>query len=372
MTYYRPHWTGLTQYAARVAEGLAKKGHEITVLCSQHDKKLPLGETVSGVKIIRTEYWFKFLRSVIMPGFLWKLIKQVKKVETVVVYLPIQEVLLIAIVAKMLRKKLFLVHNGDLVLPKSCGLICRIVETIYYWVTSWSGRMADGILIQSEDYAQNSKLLKPLKNRWKVVLPLFEPININAKDVDDFKKKYDLVDKTLIGYSGRFVEEKGVDYLLKSISLIIKKIPNATIVLAGDYKIQYEEFWNKIKNLIEENKNQIRLLGLVKDPKELFTFYKSLDVYVQPSRTDCFPSSQVEAMLCGIPSVCTDIPGARWVVKTTGMGILVKPNSAKYLAKGIIRVVKNKEELKKNFYKVNRLFNHQKTLDEYEKIFSGN
>jgi len=372
LTYYRPHWTGLTQYAARVAEGLAKKGHEVTVLCSQHDKKLLLRETVSGVKIVRTEYWFKFLRSVIMPGFLWKLIRQVKKVETVVVYLPIQEVLLVAIVARMLGKKLFLVHNGDLVLPKSCGLICRIVEMIYYWATSWSGRMADGILIQSEDYAQNSELLKPLKNKRKVVLPLFELINISTKNIDDFRKKYDLADKILIGYSGRFVEEKGVDYLLKSIPLIIKKIPNATIVLAGDYKIQYEKFWNKIKNLIEENKSHIKLLGLVKDPKELFTFYKSLDVYVQPSRTDCFPSSQIEAMLCGIPSVCTDIPGARWVVKKSGMGILVKPNSVKYLARGIIKAIKRKTELRKKYYKVRRLFDYQKTLDKYEKIFSGN
>ena len=75
LTYYRPHWTGLTQYAARLAEGLAKKGNQVEVLCSQHDKNLAIAEEINKVKVFRLPFLFKFLRSVIMPLFpfeLWK------------------------------------------------------------------------------------------------------------------------------------------------------------------------------------------------------------------------------------------------------------------------------------------------------------
>ena len=36
LTYYHPHWTGLTAYAKRLAEGLARRGHSVTVLTSRH------------------------------------------------------------------------------------------------------------------------------------------------------------------------------------------------------------------------------------------------------------------------------------------------------------------------------------------------
>ena len=41
LTYYKPYISGLTIYAARVAEAWAKAGHEVTVLTSQHLPELP-------------------------------------------------------------------------------------------------------------------------------------------------------------------------------------------------------------------------------------------------------------------------------------------------------------------------------------------
>ena len=372
LTYYRPHWTGLTQYAARLAEGLVKKNHKVAVLCSQHDKELDLEEEVGGVKVFRLPYLFRILRTVIMPKFPFQLWKRIKENAVIVSYLPIQEVLLIAIFCKIQKKKLFLVHNGDLVLPSSCGFLCRLVEKIYYWSTFWSIKMAQAIIVQSNDYSENSKLLSGFREKRKVILPLFETPNVEDKSVEEFKKKNNISAKTLIGFSGRFVEEKGVDYLLEAIPKVKEKIKNTHFVFAGDYKINYEKFWDKIKILIEKNKNNITLLGLVKSQIEIFSFYKSLSVYVQPSVTDCFPSSQIEALLAGIPSVCTDIPGARWVVSETGMGELVKSKNPDALAGGIVKVIKDRERYCKNFDKVKKIFDYQKTLSDYEKLFKEN
>jgi glycogen synthase len=41
LTYYSPHISGLTVYAARVAKGLVQRGHHVTVITSHYDHDLP-------------------------------------------------------------------------------------------------------------------------------------------------------------------------------------------------------------------------------------------------------------------------------------------------------------------------------------------
>jgi len=372
LTYYRPHWTGLTKYAALLAEGLAKKDHNVEVLCSRHNKDLPLRQEINQVKVFRLPYLFRFLRSVVMPGFPVELWKRIKKNEVIVAYLPLQEALLVAIFCKLQNRKLFLVHNGDLVLPRDGNFLNRLVEKIYFWSTFLSIRLSKKVIVQTEDYSNYSVLLSKLKDKWSVILPLFKVPEITNDDVDEFKNKYLLKRKKLIGFSGRFVEEKGIEFLLESIPQVIKEIPNAHFVLAGDYKIQYEKYWDRISGLIEKSKKHLTLLGLINDQRELFAFYKSLDVYVQPSVTDCFPSSQIEAMLSGVPSVCTDIPGARWPVGVSKMGKIVKAKNAKALAEGIVKVIKERNNYSNKIDKVKEIFDYQKTLLNYERLFREN
>ena len=53
LTYYRPHISGLTIYAERIAVALARQGHQVTVLTSQFKKSLPREEICEGVKVVR-------------------------------------------------------------------------------------------------------------------------------------------------------------------------------------------------------------------------------------------------------------------------------------------------------------------------------
>ncbi len=370
LTYYRPHWTGLSQYAARLAEGLAKKGHQVEVICSQHDKETALEETVNKVKIFRVPYQFRFLRSVIMLGFFGKIIPRINKNEAVLVFLPLQEIVFVSFLTKIFRKKLFLVHNGDLVLPEKGNCLNRLTEKIYYRTTSLGIKNSKGIIIHTEDYAKNSKHLSLFKDKWRVILPPFIIPEIKEKQVENFLKKYKLQGKKLIGFSGRFVEEKGVDYLLEAIPLVIKKIPEGHFIFAGEHKVSYEKFWEKVEPLSKKYQKHISLLGLL-NQKEIFVFYKAIEVLVIPSRTDCFPFAQIEAMLSGTPVVCTDIPGARWAIKETGMGELVKPKDPLELTEGIVRVIKNKESYRENFSKVQRIFNDKKSILDYEKLLEA-
>ena len=69
LTYYRPHVSGLTIYAERLARGLASNGHDVTVLTSQFERELPLHEVSNGVNIERVSIARKVSKGVIMPAF---------------------------------------------------------------------------------------------------------------------------------------------------------------------------------------------------------------------------------------------------------------------------------------------------------------
>ena len=53
LTYYRPHTSGLTIYAERLARAFVEHGHQVTVMTTQYEKSLPREEMMDGVRVIR-------------------------------------------------------------------------------------------------------------------------------------------------------------------------------------------------------------------------------------------------------------------------------------------------------------------------------
>ena len=45
LTYYRPHTSGLTIYAERLARAFVQRGHQVTVMTTQYDPALPRKKT---------------------------------------------------------------------------------------------------------------------------------------------------------------------------------------------------------------------------------------------------------------------------------------------------------------------------------------
>ncbi|MFQ5452087.1 MAG: glycosyltransferase family 4 protein, partial [Candidatus Paceibacterota bacterium] len=175
-----------------------------------------------------------------------------------------------------------------------------------------------------------------------------------------FKKKIDSLKRhhVLIGIAGRFVEEKGFDILLRAMPKILKHVPHAHIVFAGAKRMEYEPFFDKHKTLIQKHKQNVTFLGLLEAP-DLTYFYKKLDVFIISSRSDCFPLTQIEAALAGVPIVCTDIPGARMLVRETGAGKIVSVKDTA-LASGTAEVMKDNDKFS------NRQNQVRKFLKRYE------
>ncbi len=69
LTYYRPHTSGLTIYAERLARAFVRRGHQVTVMTTQYDKSLPREEIMDGVRIIRVPVAVRISKGVLAPTF---------------------------------------------------------------------------------------------------------------------------------------------------------------------------------------------------------------------------------------------------------------------------------------------------------------
>ena len=173
----------------------------------------------------------------------------------------------------------------------------------------------------------------------------------------------------LIGFCGRFAEEKRPDLLIRSLNVINKRYPNARVVFAGEYEIPYEDTWNRQRELVEQFGAQLRFLGLLKSKQELANFYAACDVLVVPSDIEVFALVQGEAMLCGTPVVATDIYGGRVAVSVTGMGKLAKKGDWQSIGDAILEVLDEPERFVKPREYIANIFSLEKTVDHYEAIF---
>ena len=104
------------------------------------------------------------------------------------------------------------------------------------------------------------------------------------------------------------------------------------------------------------------------DPQKVANFYGMCDVLALPSRTDCFPMVQVEAMLCGTPAVATDIPGLRVPIELTGMGKLVRPQDESALTEGLLEVLLNRQHYLRSPQEIQSTFSLDTALETYETL----
>jgi glycosyltransferase involved in cell wall biosynthesis len=366
LTYYDPHWTGLTAYAQRLAEGLARRGHEVTVLTSRHAPDLAPRERRNGVQVVRLPVLARLSRGVVMPTFPLAARQLIEGHDVVQFHTPILEAWLITALARRAGKPSLMTHHGDLVMP--AGLLDRVVEHAVTWLMTRGEAGATRISIYTRDYAAHSAFLRPFAAKLEYIYPPIEIPRPDPEATAAWRRALGLEGARLVGFAGRFVEEKGFDFLLQAIPLLRARIPNVKLLFAGETNVVYERFYARCRPLLERHRDDLVMLGLLRDRRRLAQFHAMCDVLALPSRTDALAAVQVEAMLCGTPVVAADIPGAREAVRVSGMGRLVRPRDPEALAEGLVEVIRNRPQFVKDHAAVRAIFDPERSVAEYETV----
>lgn len=346
--FYYPHWTGLSKSLYNLIQSV-KDEFDITVLTVQHEKKLRLYEEMDSVRVIREPYIFTISRSKYSLSMVYKFMAIIRDYDAIFINSPCANILFIALITKLLRKKLLIFHQGDLTLPK--GIINRFIEEVFNVFSFIAFSLADKIATYTKDYARHSRVLKSFLYKF---YPLLLPIYLD-KVPKSFKTKND--SRILLGFAGRFVEEKGFDILFSSIEKVKAAIPNVRFIFAGETHMPYENFFHKKLESYEKVKSDIELLGLL-DKAGLTKFYQKMDFIIIPSRSDCFNLVQAEAMLAGTPCITSDIPGLRYMVQKTGFGVLFQKEDPDELADKILYAIAHRQEIMLSYAKVIAILNN--------------
>lgn len=371
LTYYRPHYSGLTIYTERLARGLARLGHQVTVLTSRFDPHLPERDVQDGVTVIRPAVALHLSKGVIMPslpGWAHRLLRQS---DVVNLHLPQMDAAYVSWMARAMGKPVVMTYHCDLQLPK--GIVHWIANQGAHLASHMTAAAANLIVTNTRDYAENSAFLRSYLSKMRFIPTPIELPPVSEADIAAFRAKYGVLPhQRIIGMNARLATEKGVEYLIEALPEILKAHPAARVLHVGQYQnvLGEEQYAQKLAPLIARLGEHWSFLGVL-SPVEQAAFFHTAEVLVLPSlnSTESFGMVQVEAMTCGTPAVASNLPGVRCAVRETGMGRVVPLRDAGAIAEAVTEILNHPETYRGNPAEVRQRYSSESTARQYEAVF---
>jgi len=277
LTYYRPHISGVTIYAERLARGLAHHGHTVTVLTSQFHPSLPAHEVLDGVEIVRVPIVTKVSKGVIMPLFPFYAARLVLQCDVVNIHMPQLEAAPLALCGRLSRKAVVLTYHCDLSLPR--GVFNRVVQASLGPLNRAAAHLAHRIVATTEDYARHSRFLSRFMPKVVAIPPLIEMGAVDPEVTTQLAQRWHLNGRARVGFAARFAAEKGVEHLLQALPALLEAIPNLRLVFTGAYKdtVGEEDYLARLAPLLQRYADRLTFMELLR-PEEMPSFFALCDV----------------------------------------------------------------------------------------------
>lgn len=195
-----------------------------------------------------------------------------------------------------------------------CHHLVRIAKKFISWADRKSILGASAMLTNG---AYIGNLIEKVYQRHRVDCPAgCYPLPEKQLDFNyRWKKPYILL-------TNRHFPQKRFEYIISSLPMVLKKVPEAKLVITGE-KTDYTSF---LENLISQLGlgESVVFTGLV-DEKDLKKLYRESACYVYPAPEEDFGMGVIEAMACGVPVVAWNRGGPTVTVVDGITGFLAKP-----------------------------------------------
>lgn len=373
LTYYRPHTSGLTIYAERLARAFVARGHRVTVMTTQFDRALAREEDMDGVRVVRVPVAARVSKGVLAPTFGYVATRLVASHDVVHLHLPQFDAPGVALRARYFQKPAVLTYHCDLRLPG--GAFNRMVNAVVHFQNNLAGMLANHIVTYTGDYARHSPYLSRYRSKLTPILPPVEMPTPSPGAVEAFAHRHRTSQRRpVIGMAARLAADKGVEVLLDALPAVLAKHPKAQVLFAGQYEnvLGEQAYAAAVMPRIRqyENSGHWTFLGNL-DPREMAAFYPNLDVLTVPSlnSTEAFGLVQIEAMLQGVPCVTADLPGVRQPVRMHGMGEIVPVGDAAALGEALLKVLDTPGTSRREVQTIASMYDPQSIALEYEQLF---
>ncbi|MBR0372355.1 glycosyltransferase [Candidatus Saccharibacteria bacterium] len=404
---YYPMTNGVAVFSHTLAQGLAKRGHEVLVLCPSQTGKNHIVEE-DGVRI-------NYLRSIDakvypdqindvpkkkkflgfeLPHLFYKKgfkvsvfpVIEIKKAlddfKPDVVHIQISDPIGLSVVSYARRNNIPIVtteHNQPEVITEPLKMPRVVKRPVNALLSSYFRNRqskSDFVTMPTEQAIRN--LLK--EREIKVPIAAVS----NGVDLSNFKpgkastqicKKYNIPKNSpIVLYVGRVDPEKKVGTTILAFKEALLKVPKAKMVVVGDGvdKLRLEK---EVKELgLSES---VIFLGRVLPP-DLYELYKAGSVFATASEIETQGIVLIEAAATGLPLVAVDKGAVSEVCRTGENGFLCQPGNIAELSDALVKILTDKklrEKFSENSIKIAKEHDFETTLDKfiniYRKVISG-
>jgi len=331
---YPPYRGGMGRVAFEYVERLRERGYNVHVFTIRD------GEVTDDPKYVHR---IPSIMHIGNAGVLPSLFHRLKGFDLVHLHYPFYGGAEPVIVRKALRhdQGLVMTYHMDNVAPGLKGAIFSAHRRLLF---PWLVNRVDRILVSSLDYAKHSALAEhDLDDRIEE-----HPFGI---EIDRFKPGKETALREELGLSAQtpvllFVggldpahHFKGLVELLEALSEIQDKPWHLIVVGEGSLKQTYMANAERLGLSA-----RVVFAGNVSD-EDLPRYYRLADMHLFPStgRGEAFGLVAAEAAASGTPSIASELPGVRTVVRDGDTGLLVPPGDVIELRKAILTLLEQPE-----------------------------
>jgi len=365
--------SGLTIYAEKVAQGLAARGHAVTVVASKRSEgnqidEVQLPDTVSVVRVpIGRSNWL---------GFGWQAARYLRSHSDdfdVVHFADVHFAYayrgsFIASAFQSFRQRLTS-HHGR---PYHTNRRNYLFRLIYYNMARWTMerpavQRAGHIIMPS--FTTQREFVEHYGVHPARTTLVYPGIDLHRFDTlpeqGEARRRLGLsADAPVLLYVGFSTPRKGVEYLAQALRVM--QTP-AHLVMVGKWEAHYQELF---LDALGSMRPRAHIAGYVPDA-DLLTYFAAADAFVLPTLLEGFGIPLVEAMAAGLPVVTTTGGSASEIVGDAGLVVPVGDSVA--LASALDRVLTEKNLAHRlrqlGRHRARTLFDERRAAAEIEAVY---
>lgn len=185
------------------------------------------------------------------------------------------------------------------------------------------------------------------------------PENLSILSGNKIRVKFDLKEKIVLGISSWFHKErKGFDILFEAFSKLDDRFVLLIIGIPEEHQNEVIEYANNFGISSEK----VIMPGFIDN---VFEYYKAMDIFLLPSRSEGFSLALLEAAASGLPIIASDIPGNDEFIEDQKNGLLFDISEPEELKNKIIELAGKASIAAKYAEEANASFENEFTPERY-------
>jgi len=324
-----------------------------------HDKGIPTRESLDNIEVYRFRYCIERWETLAYNGGILPSLRENRLRLLLVPFFIISQLLLsiklirsndydiihahwiipqgfIAIVARLFTK-----NRPAIILTSHGGDLFALKGTMLSRLKTWITQRTDHLTVVSSAMKEKAAELDLDEENISVI-----PMGVDSYHM--FFPPEESVERKDLIFVGRLVDKKGIEYLIKSLPLVLEKHPEQQLTIIGD---------GPLKQPLLELCSALGIENAITFEGPLIN--QAIPPYLQQAAIAIIPSvvtasgdqegapvAIMETLACACPTIVSDYPGARDIIKDNDNGLLVAQRSPQQIADKINYLIENPQARK--------------------------